>query len=913
MGNLLRSIAVIGPLTAIAFLIGNLRAYSQVTPQPEEFFNTGGASEDVLLSLKCGPVQAAKIHPAVAADEYGRYAVAWLDGRDGYFDLYVQFYSRDGSVGKNVKVNQDAPVAYGGTGGRSGAFTMACNNSGDLLVVWERGTESPLQESRGTCGQYFTIDGSRVGSNFVIASTFVTFKSRASVAVAPNGCALVAWFRTHDSPDITHHYGRVVARGGEAVTEIITIDDSDGTGIQQWADWLTSQRVMAYGNSWFNVVWGETRDGKPSLRMQRIGQDGSRIGSNLEVASPAVDLSYYAPFIAPLWWSRMLVGWYSRAGSWGGANPDQRYHLHFRTVAADGSWYGTPDSVAVRLDENICIGSDGRNRILITGQQRAPVVLAVDTLGHLLHPPETLAADVLGFSAPLTALAIPPDYFDSIPAVIGMNSSWSRSAHYEHQQQGFINEDFHFRAGFVEPGDDVCGASQNDPAYCVSSAGIGLAIWEDMSYLEPRIGGVLVDHETGKVLRTISLTHEGLDGSYFSLCCEALDDGGFVVGYRCVNNQFGSEPAYIRKLDRFGEAVGEPLYLDGDTDFLTMRVVQDGEIHCLTAVNEIKRIRLDANLTLLGTDILMGLNDGNIRNDILTAAIGQDGRVAVAWQNDTLINSQSHPSDSITIRYWGERDHQSFRQMTIHLEYPWQLPWFRYQDMAIDEQGRIALAIVAEPTTLFSDALSAWTNISVLSPEESRILRRWNLDSAWAQIDHFASGKLFCSWNHQRKVRAFQWTESNDSTAWMQLHEFTHDPPQPEWYFHDYALAVGEKEVRILYESAKHGNTGYDIWTGLRTIDTTEAQSPARMEEELVVLPNMVAEQGLVRFRTAADGHVRIHLYDGIGRRVREYVDDDMASGNHWLDLQVAGLSSGRYFLVMDATQRTVKRVTILR
>jgi hypothetical protein len=79
MGNLIRSSAAIGGLTAIAFLIVNLQALSQGTPQPEKFFYTGGVSEDVRLSLECGPVRAAKIHPAVATDENGRYAVAWLD------------------------------------------------------------------------------------------------------------------------------------------------------------------------------------------------------------------------------------------------------------------------------------------------------------------------------------------------------------------------------------------------------------------------------------------------------------------------------------------------------------------------------------------------------------------------------------------------------------------------------------------------------------------------------------------------------------------------------------------------------------------------------------------------------------------------------------------------------------------
>jgi hypothetical protein len=62
-----------------------------------------------------------------------------------------------------------------------------------------------------------------------------------------------------------------------------------------------------------------------------------------------------------------------------------------------------------------------------------------------------------------------------------------------------------------------------------------------------------------------------------------------------------------------------------------------------------------------------------------------------------------------------------------------------------------------------------------------------------------------------------------------------------------------------------------------------------------------------------SEGRIRVHLYDVLGRQVRT-VTTGADAGRHTLQLDTAGLSSGVYFLRLQA-EGTVKtqRLTVVR
>jgi len=78
----------------------------------------------------------------------------------------------------------------------------------------------------------------------------------------------------------------------------------------------------------------------------------------------------------------------------------------------------------------------------------------------------------------------------------------------------------------------------------------------------------------------------------------------------------------------------------------------------------------------------------------------------------------------------------------------------------------------------------------------------------------------------------------------------------------------------------------------------------------LLVVPNPAKGQAQVLFSMAAAGPVQLELLDVLGRRISTVHDGRMAAGEHRMELPVAGLNSGLYFIRLQ--QGTTNRVVRL-
>ena len=109
----------------------------------------------------------------------------------------------------------------------------------------------------------------------------------------------------------------------------------------------------------------------------------------------------------------------------------------------------------------------------------------------------------------------------------------------------------------------------------------------------------------------------------------------------------------------------------------------------------------------------------------------------------------------------------------------------------------------------------------------------------------------------------------------------------------------------------------------LRQIDTDGTES---FSDEVVVerqpteaellptYPNPTSSQATVRFAVPEHQHVRIHLYDMLGRRVQTVTDQEL-EGRHKQGIDVSRMASGTYFLRMETDNGSVdtQRITVVR
>ena len=93
-------------------------------------------------------------------------------------------------------------------------------------------------------------------------------------------------------------------------------------------------------------------------------------------------------------------------------------------------------------------------------------------------------------------------------------------------------------------------------------------------------------------------------------------------------------------------------------------------------------------------------------------------------------------------------------------------------------------------------------------------------------------------------------------------------------------------------------------------IDRSAVQKPTLKRS----FPNPASTQATIRYAVPRAQHVRIDLYDLLGRRVRVLTDERKRAGRHQLTLDTSDLPSGTYFYRLDAADVTsTRKVTVLR
>ncbi|MCB2199730.1 VWA domain-containing protein [bacterium] len=131
---------------------------------------------------------------------------------------------------------------------------------------------------------------------------------------------------------------------------------------------------------------------------------------------------------------------------------------------------------------------------------------------------------------------------------------------------------------------------------------------------------------------------------------------------------------------------------------------------------------------------------------------------------------------------------------------------------------------------------------------------------------------------------------SLDGQAWMKLN----DTPVTSTTFFD---RTAIPEVGYVYRVVMHGEDVESVVEEIRV--DGEKKAVFALES---VHPNPFNERTQVRFQLALDSRVRIDVYDILGRQVATLHDGMATTGRHAVSLDASRLSSGLYFLRMQAT-----------
>ena len=231
---------------------------------------------------------------SVAKNDYGEFAVAWSDQRNGPEDLYARLYHSDGTpFGVSFRVNDDAGTSV------QVAPDIAAMPDGGYVLVW-------LDARSGNYDVYcqrLGRNGAPIGVNRRLNDDGASSQQRvSSIGMETGGRICVAW--EDERNGATDIYRFVGDATGQSLGPNVRLNSDGAGGAAQYYS------AVAGGRSRFLAAWVDFRNGtqQSDIYAQYMDGDGQPTGTNFKVNSDDTVLQWY-PYCAMDSANNALVVW----------------------------------------------------------------------------------------------------------------------------------------------------------------------------------------------------------------------------------------------------------------------------------------------------------------------------------------------------------------------------------------------------------------------------------------------------------------------------------------------------------------------------------------------------------------------------------------------------------------------------
>ena len=133
--------------------------------------------------------------------------------------------------------------------------------------------------------------------------------------------------------------------------------------------------------------------------------------------------------------------------------------------------------------------------------------------------------------------------------------------------------------------------------------------------------------------------------------------------------------------------------------------------------------------------------------------------------------------------------------------------------------------------------------------------------------------------------------------------------------FSTIGIEAGEYVSNMIVRSNDPDIPAIVIPVNLYVSDVVTVDDKPDIAHEFALLqnyPNPFNPGTIITFRVPAPGHVRLEVYDIIGRRISLLLDDEVAAGEHQVAFDATGLSSGIYIYRITSSAGTLNRKMVI-
>lgn len=122
-------------------------------------YNRNGEPQGGNVRVSDDTANSSQAIPALSVYKTGNFVIAWLDNRNGEYEIYCQRYGSNGELlGSNFKVNDDV-----GKHSQEN-IAIAVEEPGQIIVTWQ----DDRNENWDIYGQRYSSSGAKIGNNFIV-------------------------------------------------------------------------------------------------------------------------------------------------------------------------------------------------------------------------------------------------------------------------------------------------------------------------------------------------------------------------------------------------------------------------------------------------------------------------------------------------------------------------------------------------------------------------------------------------------------------------------------------------------------------------------------------------------------------------------------------------------------------------
>ncbi|MEW5799084.1 MAG: T9SS type A sorting domain-containing protein [Bacteroidota bacterium] len=836
-----------------------------------------------------------QFYPTVAQGSDGSVVAAWVDSRNGVYDIYLQrFTSLFEKIGDNIKVNTvhndwvGYPLAiavsnknefavvwcressfkpqlwfqrFSSSGIPIGSNTLLmmdsngyyptyprlhANSNGNYLLLW---TSTNLLGKAAINIQYLSPDFSPLTDPVVInedsSSAYFSFPT---VAIADSDCVVVVWRDERDGSDI---FLQVVDASGKKQGRNINITEPKSP------EFRTTPDVTSRGSDTVLITWSEyNKNFDSEIFGQWYSLDSGNIGMNFKISSDIIPKTdQFNPSTIITSSGNAAVVWNTRQ--------NELYEVRGQIVSKNG----------LPIGENFRI----EDTLFHSSQESIPQIL-VNSSGHYFVLWQDITMnnyEIYGkkfnenFTELSPAIRINSDQnsgLDESPAVAG-NKKGDFIVAWNDSRNDTNNIFAQIYSGNDKPVDTnikINGSEEGirwNPSIAIQNDSLAIFTWscarQDRAVVVCRI----FNYASRTLMTVVEVTDTIATVDSFGACVDTDNDGNFVIAW--VDGRNGNSDIYAQRFASNGVKLGPNFRVNTDqsTRYQTgvaIDVGRDGDFSIVwidenSGIRNIYAQKFSSNGDRIGGNFKVNASGtGTYAPEIES---DDSGNCIIVWSN----------YGSTTSEIWGQRYTKSGENIAGN---------FR-----IDEPARTTYKEdVTVSTSSTGEFIVTWTEFN------SNNFRANNSDIVY---QHYSLNGSKIGLNN--RLNYFdQGIQKNP------------------------AIVFEGSRMFAAWASNHIPGTGFDIWASSLDIATVYVDHPNINSMQFALkqnYPNPFNSSTTIAFTLPAASKVSLIVYDLVGRVVANIISEELQAGEYRETWNAENLPSGIYFyrLYGEGFQKTRK------